>query len=247
MESLPEEEKQIEQPPAEGEAQEVKVEPGKELDLRRLKQLMKDTTDQFEKNELQIKQLTDTYFEWLKLFNHFGSAVAIAFSGKYNFSFCFLTVFFLFPDIDGKAKAMNFNQDLFVNQLKTLAPDSAEGQFIHAFVQHEKALNIQNLNVDDNKKNIKKNFPNKADQQPWMTKYESTSRTLFRGCWFFDFLREIFVGITQRRDEMMGKIGKHAYSVGLAPHHGYILKKTAGLAFNAIKRKDKFFKGITDE
>ena len=62
MESLPEEEKQIEQPPAEGEAQEVKVEVGKELDLRRLKQLMKDTTDQFEKNELQIKQLTDSSF-----------------------------------------------------------------------------------------------------------------------------------------------------------------------------------------
>lgn len=97
MESLPqEEEKQIEQPPA-GEAEDVKIEPGKELDLRRLKQLMKDTTDQFEKNELQIQQLTSTYFEWLKLFNHFGSAVAIAFSGKFlNFH---LSYFYLFSQI----------------------------------------------------------------------------------------------------------------------------------------------------
>lgn len=80
-----------------------------------------------------------------------------------------------------------------------------------------------------------------------MDKYEATSRTLYRGCWFFDFLREIFVGITQRKDEMMGKIGKHAYTIGLAPHHGFMLKKTAGLAFNAIKRKDKFFAGIIKE
>jgi hypothetical protein len=80
-----------------------------------------------------------------------------------------------------------------------------------------------------------------------MAKYESTSRTLFRGCWFFDFLREIFVGLTQRRDEAMGTIGKHAYKVGLGPHHGWLLKKTAGLAFNAIKRKDKFLSGIIDE
>ena len=128
------------------EDEEEKYQPVKDLDMRRLKQLMRDTTDQFEKNELQIQQLTSTYFEWLKLFNHFGSAVAIAFS-----------------DIDGKAKAMNSNQDLFVNQLKTLSPDSAEGQFIQAFVQHEKQLNIQNLNLDDNKKLIKKNFPNKDD------------------------------------------------------------------------------------
>ena len=47
MESKPaEEEKQIE-------GQEVVVPPGKELDLRRLKKLMKDTTDQFEQNQLQ--------------------------------------------------------------------------------------------------------------------------------------------------------------------------------------------------
>ena len=54
---------------------------------------MKDTTDQFEQNQLQITQLTETYFEWLKLFNHFGSAVAIAFSGKFRF---FIYLYFNF-------------------------------------------------------------------------------------------------------------------------------------------------------
>lgn len=45
----------------------------------------------------------------------------------------------------------------------------------------------------------------------------------------------------------MGTIGKHAYKVGLAPHHGFMLRKVAGVAFNAIKRKDKFLAGIIDE
>jgi hypothetical protein len=58
-----------------------------ELNMARLRKLMTDTTDQMEKGELKIKQLTDTYFEWLKLFNHFGSAVAIAFSGKLTYLF----------------------------------------------------------------------------------------------------------------------------------------------------------------
>ena len=101
--------------------------------------------------------------------------------------------------------------------------------------------------MDNNVANIKKNFPNKEDRKPWMTKYESTSRTLFRGCWFFDFLREIFVGITTEPDAMMGTIAKKAYKIGLGPHHGFILRKTAGLAFNAIKRKDKFFNGLLAE
>ena len=80
-----------------------------------------------------------------------------------------------------------------------------------------------------------------------MNKYESTSRTLFRGCWFFDFLREVLVGITQRKDESMGKIAKYAYSVGLAPHHGFMLRNAANLAFNAIKKKDKFISEIIAE
>ena len=101
--------------------------------------------------------------------------------------------------------------------------------------------------MDDNKKWIKKNHPDKANRKPWMDKYESTSRTLFRGCWFFDFLREIFVGLTQRRDEKMGKIASNAYSKGLGPHHGFILRNVAGVAFKAIQTKANFINGIIAE
>jgi hypothetical protein len=33
----------------------------------------------------------------------------------------------------------------------------------------------------------------------------------------------------------------------LAPHHGYILKKVAGVAMNAVKKKEKFFSGIIEQ
>ena len=80
-----------------------------------------------------------------------------------------------------------------------------------------------------------------------MTKYESTSRTLYRGCWFFDFLFKIFEQITQKRDDKMSKIAQAAYTFGLAPHHGFMLKKVAGVAMNAIKRRDKFIAGLVEE
>lgn len=32
----------------------------------------------------EIKDYTDMYFEWTKLFRHFGNAVAVAFKGKFN-------------------------------------------------------------------------------------------------------------------------------------------------------------------
>lgn len=101
------------------------------------------------------------------------------------------------------------------------------------------------MNKDDNKKALKK-F-NKDDIKPWMTKYESTSRTLFRGCWFFDFLYTVFQGIYEKREDKMSKIAQGAYTFGLAPHHGFMLKKIAGVAMNAIKRKDKFIAGLIEE
>ena len=80
-----------------------------------------------------------------------------------------------------------------------------------------------------------------------MTKYESTSRTLYRGCWFFDFLYAVFQGIYEKRDDKMSKIAQNAYTFGLAPHHGFMLKKVAGVAMNAIKRRDKFIAGLIEE
>ena len=45
----------------------------------------------------------------------------------------------------------------------------------------------------------------------------------------------------------MSKIAQGAYTFGLAPHHGFMLKKVAGIAMNAIKRRDKFIAGLIEE
>jgi hypothetical protein len=45
----------------------------------------------------------------------------------------------------------------------------------------------------------------------------------------------------------MSKIAQGAYTFGLAPHHGFMLKKIAGVAMNAIKRRDKFIAGLIEE
>ena len=45
----------------------------------------------------------------------------------------------------------------------------------------------------------------------------------------------------------MSKIAQNAYTFGLAPHHGFMLKKVAGVAMNAIKRRDKFIAGLIEE
>ena len=52
------------------------------LSVRKLKELMTQCIESFEKGETPIELYTDTYFEWTKLFKHLGPAIAIAFKGK---------------------------------------------------------------------------------------------------------------------------------------------------------------------
>lgn len=61
------------------------------------------------------------------------------------------------------------------------------------------------LNLDDNKSILKKNYK-KDEIKEWMKKYESTSRTLYRGCWLFDFIQCCFNGINTRRGDKLVKI-----------------------------------------
>ena len=80
-----------------------------------------------------------------------------------------------------------------------------------------------------------------------MWTYQSTSRTLFRGCWFFDFLEHCFNGIYNDRTSKMSKIAVDAYNHGLAPHHGWMLKKVATVAMQAIKDRKKFIDGYCEQ
>jgi len=164
------------------------------------------------------------YIEWTKLFKHMGPALSIA-----------------FKDISEKSNIIRNNRVEQI-QLGNAADGSPESMYIHPFVEMEKNLNVQQLNKDDNKKTLKKY--NKDDIKPWMAKYESTSRTLYRGCWFFDFLHSLLNDFTSDRDTMMGKLAQKAYDHALAPHHPYLLKKAAGMAMKACKKREKFIDSI---
>ena len=104
---------------------------------------------------------------------------------------------------------------------------------------------VQELNYDDNR-----SLTNKLKKQEgftycdWMWTYQSTSRTVFRGCWFMDFLFKVFDGIYNDRESKMSKIAQEAYNFGLAPHHSWMLKKVAGAAMGAIKAREKFLPGV---
>jgi hypothetical protein len=48
----------------------------------RLKELMTKVNTQWAEGHTNITDFTNMYFEWTKLFRHFGNAVAVAFKGK---------------------------------------------------------------------------------------------------------------------------------------------------------------------
>ena len=94
------------------------------------------------------------------------------------------------------------------------------------------------MNGENNKAMLKK--LSKEEQAPWKAKYTSTSRTLTRGCWFFDFLHAIFNGFVEKRDDKLSKVASEAYTKALAPHHPWMLRKVAGVAMNAITYRASF-------
>ncbi len=134
---------------------------------------------------------------------------------------------------------------MLIQDLQLSSADSPEGKFIQAFVMLEAAQNCQPLNQDDNKKTLKKY--KKEDIKPWFTKYASTSRTLYRGCWLYDFLHMFIVSVCQDRETMMSKLAQAAYTKALAPYHPWVLKKAAGVAMKAVKRRDKFVASVVKD
>jgi hypothetical protein len=83
---------------------------------------------------------------------------------------------------------------------------------------------------------------NKGEVQPWMAKYVSTSRHLYRGCWFFEFLTEVFKNIGLDRTSKLSKIASAGYSKSLGPHHPWVLRKIASAAMVAINYREVFVK-----
>ena len=98
----------------------------------------------------------------------------------------------------------------------------------------------------ENNKAMLKNIP-KDKQEKWMSTYTSTARTLYRGCWFFDFLFETFNGFSADRETKLSTVAANAYNKALGPHHPWLLRKTAGLAMNAVNYRNVFIQNVVKE
>ena len=116
---------------------------------------------------------------------------------------------------------------------------------LQEFVQKEAELGVQELNGSNNKGLIKK--MKKEQAQPWMTNYTSTSRHLWRGCWFFNFLTEIFKNLNLDRKSKLSKIASDAYNKSLGPNHPWVLRKVASAAMVAVNYREVFVKNMTSQ
>ena len=103
------------------------------------------------------------------------------------------------------------------------------------------------MNLDDNKNQIKKLVKEGGTEQPWMKKMQSTSRTIWRNVWFFEFLSILFVGIESDRTQLASAAARAAYDVALKPHHPWLLAKAAGVAMKAVNYREVCIKNVCDE
>lgn len=121
----------------------------------------------------------DSYSEFLKLMSHLGPYIAIG-----------------FKDLSSKAEAMRQNRVLMQSNYNFITKEDKEYKYICKFVQYEIKLGIHEMNINKNEKIfnnlIKSNSQTYSNQNKIeesmrddLENYQSTSRTLLRGAWFF--------------------------------------------------------------
>ena len=71
-------------------------------------------------------------------------------------------------------------------------------------------------------------------------KYVSTTRTVLRNMWLFDFLEHFMLVMYEDRQATLKQIAEKAYEKGLAPHHPWIVRKAAQLGMLAVPHKETF-------
>lgn len=200
-----------------------------DMSARDLIAMCNKISNDFDKDSVVILEYTSVLDMWISTLKHLGAAIAIA-----------------FKDTKDKAKNMRNNRELFTKQLKMLEENSPDANFIQPFCVFETKLNVAHLNGDyKNKKPLKK-FK-KAEIQPWMPGYTSTSRHLWRNSWLFQFLALILHRIATERTVKLSKLAKEVYKVVLKPNHPYWLQKVANAAMLAVNNRAKFIKSYMDE
>ena len=179
-----------------------------DFNIERLLKQMKSLLASMEMGKTDIDEYVAMLIEWTKSFKHLGSAISIA-----------------FKDIVGKANTVRDNKKQLIVDLKLAEEGSDEHNFLQSFVALEKAQNCQHLNGDDNKKCLKKYYK-KDEIKDWFKLYNSTSRNLYRNCWFMEFVAVMYTEFVATRGNpktKMSGLGQASYKKALAPHHPWVL------------------------
>lgn len=194
----------------------------------RFRCLLKALANKAESDQMDLKHYTDLYFESLKLFKFFGSAVALG-----------------FKDIQDKAHGIIANQKQ-IKEAGSFSDESPEIRFIEQLMNYEISHKLAPMNQGNNKKILNKDF-NKDEVKNWMYSYQSTCWIVLRGAWFFDFMAEIIHLLVTDRQMDLQKAASIAYDTKLGPHHPWILRKLIKVALNAVTSRESFIKAYATE
>lgn len=134
---------------------------------------------------------------------------------------------FAFKDITSKVAIIKRNYTIF--------PEVKGG--LISFVEHEEKLKLQRLNGENPKEAPDAKYKN----------YESTSRTLLRLMWFFDFITNIFDNLERNRTMKVSDCCKKAYDESLGPHHPLAVRMAAKTAMSFTPSREKFLKELFPE
>jgi len=99
----------------------------------------------------------------------------------------------------------------------------------------EEGLKVQRCNGDNNKK--------EAPSKEW-SEYTSTTRTVLRLMWFFDYVSTFLGNLAADKKESVSGCSKDAYDKALGPHHPFPVRAGAKLAMTACPNRGKLFKGM---
>ena len=105
---------------------------------------------------------------------------------------------------------------------------------ITQIVEEEIARNVIRCNGDNNKKEL-----DKSKQGSWEWTYNSTGRNLVRMHWLCNFVKKILENLLTTEMTLVAAC-QDAYTYGFGDHHGWLVRKGAGLAMMAAGQKSAF-------
>lgn len=182
--------------------------------------------EQANEDRLEVKLYIDIFYEFLKFFQLFGSALYLG-----------------FVDVRDKADQLKANQEL-MSKLLGRQEDKDRLAHVNSFIDMEFELGLQNLNGNSYRSALSK-FDGESkflqsNKNP-LYYYQSVSWVVIRGAWFYDFLSEIMNQLDKHKDKSMSQVAGDAYNLRLRKRHPWIVQKAVGVGLHAICDRKTFF------